>query len=394
MAGIVRVALPTTVVNVDVVAQEKKPLALLEEFVLRIIDAGLGTIPQIASLCGLDDDLVSRVTLGQVADGTLQYLPHTNSFQLTPMGERLAQDLVEMKPLLWEFPVTFDRLSWVVADYPRSSLVSRSDAVLNCRTPLPFSRKGVLGPEELNPSALNSVIKAKGRKELTVLEVRKIRVSTYKYLPADLLIFRGDTNEDISAALVIEGELSARQDLALAKWNLNDVVDIRLETSNEEHLDGSRRFLDEKHPLFTGGQPTRESEVELRDFQHHELLYRALSTAKDHLKIVTTQVSAAVVDEHFCRLLEIGLKRRVRIDIAHTADPEIAHDSGAVKRLQELQKRHKNLSVRPLTGACEERLVFDGWKVTGNFPWLSHRTYPQQTLRSYIGILSASGGSE
>ena len=190
------------------------------------------------------------------------------------------------------------------------------------------------------------------------------------------------------------GELSSRQDLALAKWNLHDIVDIRLETSNEENLDGSRRLLDEKHPIFTGGQPTRESEVELRGFQHHELLYRALSTAKDHLKIVTTQVSAAVVDEHFCRLIDIGLKRRVRIDIAHAADPEMAHDPGAVTRLQELQKRHKNLSVRHVAGACEETLVFDGWKVTGNFPWLGHRTYPHQTLRSYTGTLSASGRSE
>jgi hypothetical protein len=79
----------------------------------------LNTIPQIAQLCGLNEDLVSNVTISQVADGSLQYLPHTDSFELTPMGDKLVQELVEIKPVLSEFPVTFDRLAWTVSDYPR-----------------------------------------------------------------------------------------------------------------------------------------------------------------------------------------------------------------------------------------------------------------------------------
>ncbi|MFX1821803.1 hypothetical protein PV768_18650 [Pseudarthrobacter sp. CC4] len=388
LVGIVRVALPVTVVNVDVVAQEKKPLDLLEEFVLRMIDAGLETIPQIADLCGLNEELVSNVTLSQVADGTLLYSPHTNSFELTPMGDKLVQDLVELKPVLWEFPVTFDRLSWVVVDYPRASLMSRSDAVSDSRTVLPYSRKGVLGRDEITPAALNNVLKFKGRKELTVLEVRSTRFSSYKCLPADLLVFRGDTNEDTSLALVIEGELSQRQDLALAKWNAQDVVDICLETRAVPHIDGSpREPLDEEHPIFTGQETEERSAREVRDFQHHELLQRALSTSKAFVKIASVRLSKAVVDEHFCRLVDNGLKRRVKIDIVYSADPDVAHDQEAVRRLQQLQESHRNLHVQQIAGQYEERLAFDGWRVTGDFPWLSHRTYPQQTLRSYVGAL-------
>lgn len=388
MVGIVRVAVPITLVSVDVVAQEQKPLDLLDEFVLRMVDAGLTTIRQISQLCGLNEDLVSNVTISQVADGSLQYLPHTDSFELTPMGDKLVDELVEIKPVLSEFPVTFDRLAWTVSDYPRSSLVTKSDAASDCRTLLPYARKGLLGPAEVSPAALNSVIKFKGRKELTVLEVRKIKFRNYRYLPADLLIFQGDTNEDTSAALVIEGELSQRQDLALAKWSTQELVNIRLDKPTDVQGEGGTRHpLDEKHPIFSGELAEETSAADARNFQHHELLHRSLSTAQEHIVISTVRVSRAVVDDHFCRLLESTLRRRVIVDILFNADTEVPHERQAVNRLTELQKRHRNLRIYPIAGHNEEMLTFDGWQVTGSFPWLNHRSHPQQVLRDYTSVV-------
>lgn len=374
--------------SVDVVAQEQKPLDLLDEFVLRMIDAGLNTIPQIAQLCGLNEDLVSNVTISQVADGSLQYLPHTDSFELTPMGDKLLQELVEIKPVLSEFPVTFDRLAWTVSDYPRSSLLTKSDAASDCRTLLPYSRKGLLGPAEVSPGALNSVIKFKGRKELTVLEVRKIKFRSFRYLPADLLVFRGDTNDDTSVALVIEGELSQRQDLALAKWSAQELVDIRLDTPSDVQEDGgTRRPLDEKHPIFSGDLAEETPVADVRDYQHHELLHRTLSTAEERIVISTIRISRAVVDDHFCRLLESTLRRRVIVDILFNAETEVPHERQAVNRLRELQQRHRNLRIRAIAGHSEEMLTFDGWQVTGSFPWLNHRAHPQQILKDYTSLL-------
>lgn len=393
LLGIVRGAVPVALVTVDVIAQERKQLDLLDEFVLRMTHAGLDTIPRIAKVCGLDEELVSKVTLNRVADGSLKYLWHTDSFELTAMGYKLVEDLVEIQPVLSEFPITFDCLAWTVSDYPRSSMVAKSDAISDCRTILPFSCNGIPGPAEISPGALNCAIRLKARNELEVLEVRKITVNSYMYLPADLLVFRGDANDDTSVALVIEGKLSQRHDMVLAKWTAQEMLNIGLDSPLDYFDSGlskdaaTKHPLDEKHAVFTGNLDQAPPIAEVRNFQHHELLHRALGTALKRVEISTTRLSGAVVDDHFCRVLEGTLRRRVKVDITYNSETDLLHERHAEQRVLDLQQRHRNLHLRPVAGHNEERLTFDGWQVDGAFPWLNHRAHPHQILRDYTSML-------
>jgi hypothetical protein len=176
--------------------------------------------------------------------------------------------------------------------------------------------------------------------------------------------------------------------LALAKWKPQELVNIWLAAPSDLQEDGgTRRPLDEKHPIFTG-DPVEETPIaEVRDFQHHELLHRTLSTAQERIEISTTRLSKAVIDDYFCRLLESTLRRRIIVDVLFDAETEVLHERQAANRLRELQQRHRNLHLQPIAGHNEERLTFDGWQVTGAFPWLSHRAHPQQILRDYTSIL-------
>ncbi len=67
LVGIEKVAIPVTLVRVEVVAQEKKSLDLLDEFVLRMNQAGLSHVSQIAETCGLEEVLIRNVVIDLVS---------------------------------------------------------------------------------------------------------------------------------------------------------------------------------------------------------------------------------------------------------------------------------------------------------------------------------------
>src|SRR5258708_130064 len=110
-------ALPVTVVGTDILAQERKPLPLLDEFVLRLSDAGLSSTDDIASFLGLEPGLVESSIADQVTSDNLSYVSRRRAVSLTVQGKRTVQQLVAVQPVQRQFQVVFDRLTWALADY-------------------------------------------------------------------------------------------------------------------------------------------------------------------------------------------------------------------------------------------------------------------------------------
>src|SRR6266496_6551844 len=73
LLDIVDAALPVTVVGTDVLAQERKPLPLLDEFVLRFLSGGIDNLDELASFLGLTRDLVESSIADQVAADNVRY---------------------------------------------------------------------------------------------------------------------------------------------------------------------------------------------------------------------------------------------------------------------------------------------------------------------------------
>lgn len=71
LISVVDAALPVTMLRVDVLAQERKPLPLLEEFILRFVHAGVREIYEIAALLGLQRDQVVSTVAGQISSNNL-----------------------------------------------------------------------------------------------------------------------------------------------------------------------------------------------------------------------------------------------------------------------------------------------------------------------------------
>src|SRR4051812_9725309 len=103
-------AIPVTVVQTEVLAQERKPLPLLNEFVLRFTRSGLESAADIADICGLEPALVEGAVADEVAIGHMTYAPARGSVALTPLGIRTSQELEAVQPVQKQLKIPFDRL--------------------------------------------------------------------------------------------------------------------------------------------------------------------------------------------------------------------------------------------------------------------------------------------
>src|SRR4051794_18207739 len=78
-------AIPVTIVQADVLAQERKPLPIIEEFLLRMIAAGVGAAQDTADMLGLERAQVLEAAASQVSDNNLR-LRTDGDLSLTAQG--------------------------------------------------------------------------------------------------------------------------------------------------------------------------------------------------------------------------------------------------------------------------------------------------------------------
>src|SRR6202035_1671274 len=105
MIGIEEAAIPVTIVQADVLAQERKPLPILEEFVVRLVGAGVGVTDEIGRVLGLSDDLVLEAAAIQVSASNLRRRDASDQLILTPQGLEVARDLAATQPVLRRLPI-------------------------------------------------------------------------------------------------------------------------------------------------------------------------------------------------------------------------------------------------------------------------------------------------
>src|SRR6478735_2665799 len=99
LISVVDAAVPVTMIRVDVLAQERKPLPLLDEFILRFVHAGVRQIDEIAALLGLQREQVVATVADQIS---LNNLTRSSSGQLglTTLGLEAARTLAATQPVL------------------------------------------------------------------------------------------------------------------------------------------------------------------------------------------------------------------------------------------------------------------------------------------------------
>lgn len=395
LVAIERAAVPVTNVRIDVLAQQRKPFALLDEFVLRLTAAGLRSTSEIAEICGLDEMLVESTVAEQVANGNLNYSAASQRFALTSFGTAAVQDLESVQPIEMSLPIKFDRMIWDVEDYRSSDLVTRPNAVDFGMIVLPASRSSRISLDDVPTPKINSFLKS-GRgpnRRVEVLLAKRVHPDVHRYLPVELLIFAANDSHDVDIAVVVDDELSDRHSRAVAAIGGASALGIRIaEPEQRPRLPSELEILrtesrnvamSEEREVPTS--PVRSLEV----FEHRLQLDRALKSATNRILIVSPWIRSAVVDQTFVALLEQRLRAGVRVHIGHGyGKDDRGSDKVALERLGELAQRFSGqFSFVRLPNTHAKILIFDGSWISTSFNWLSFRGDPDRTYRMEEGTL-------
>lgn len=384
-------ALPVTVLRAEVLAQERKKLAVTEEYLLRFVGLGVDTPEQIAAYLGLETSHVLDAAAAQLGEQHVRRGP-TNQLQLTSLGTEVVRNLVASQPVIQQLPVTFDRLTWTVADYPDRALIEKRHAEELGMVVLPGTKNATIEAADVSPGAMNSLLKD-GRVE--VLRVHRVSVRKHRYLPVKLLVFGDPARHEIELAVCIDDDLSPEHGMALDRAGAADKLKLSLVDAEprpllDEELERIRSTDGDELP-FVANQPAAvgTSQVKsVRVHEHADLLSEALESAQSRLLIMSPWVRGSVVNQDFENKLEQRLRSGIPVTIAHgIGDDDKGSDPRAIERLEKLAGRYKNLNLARLKNTHAKILIFDGNWINTSFNWLSFRGDPNRTYRMEEGTL-------
>lgn len=418
LVTIVDAALPVTNMHVDVLGQERKDLPLAEEFVLRLLDAGINDLDEMTGMLGLDRDLIEIAITEQYSAGNLLYRGTPRTLALTPRGAAAVLDAKAIQPVEVPLPLTFDRLIWAATDYPHTQLMDRRDAEQDDLVMLPAKQNARPDLADVPVERINELLKVRAEdSRIEVLSVRKVRLKRPKYLPVKLLVFADASREDIDIAVCIDGDLSARHDEALAQRggaaelgiHLSDekvepevdvqVLEILATHQAAELVTNAPPSEPATSPpaisapveqVAAAGSPAASPPVDrIAMYEHADLLNEALRTSKNRLLILSPWIQGNVVNTNFLSLLEGRLRAKVRVHVAYGyAGPKgQSNDENAVRKLENLEKRFpEQFSLVRLRNSHAKVLISDGTLVTTSFNWLSFKGSREREFRIEEGL--------
>lgn len=416
-------ALPMAWLGVEVLAQERKRVPLLDEFVLRFVQAGVSTAEELSALLGLEPALVDATIADQLALDHIERRVAPDGVwrvALNSVGQQVATDLAAVLPKEESLGLAFDLLAWHVTAFPRAWLLTRDEAKERGLRTLP-SRPGSVTDLDVTPNAINRVLEvtAEDEVQVQVLRVQKLTRRARLLLPVKLLIYADEAGVEVQLGVVVDGELSVLHEIELNKLGGAERLEIKVAAPavapelpaelSDERISAAdvEALLAEASAADASAAEGRESDPEtittaraarqLLDqmpvrsvgvFEHRDLLKDALGGVRKRLLIISPWVKRAVVNTEFLASLERALRRGVPVDIAHGyGDDDTGSDEDALRRLNNLAGRFGTLKVTRLRSTHAKILIADGLWVTTSFNWLSFRGDPAREYRMEEGVL-------
>jgi hypothetical protein len=404
-------AVPVTILRVDVLAQERKPLPLLDEFILRFVHAEVRDVDEIAALLGLQREQVVSTVADQISSNNLTR-SWDGHLHLTAVGLEAARNLAAVQPVLTQLNVPFDRLVWDAQDYARSSLIKKRDAQEAGLDLLPAKKNARVDLNDLTVERFNELVESRGdrMRQAEVLRIRKIASQNiHLYMPAQLLVYGDVDSGEVELGLCIEGDLRPAHGLELAAADAVLKLGISVAPADprptlapeleEQRVSSEQvdviRAAGEQPPASEGpapdSSPKRVDDIAVRSVgvhEHPQLLSQALNGAKKRLLIIAPWVKGAVVTTDFIAAVERRLRAGVEVHIGHGYGPDDSgSDDFALRKLTNLAARYDKLRVVRLQNTHAKILIFDDQWITTSFNWLSFKGDPSRTYRMEEGTL-------
>lgn len=397
LVAVEEAAIPVTMLRVDVLAQERQPLAIAEEFVLRFVSQGVDAPADIAAILGLDETHILDAAAAQVSAENLRRTLD-GKLRLTTLGVEAARELASVQPVDRPLPVAFDRLVWRIADYSEADLIEKQAAKDAGMRILPAEKNARIGVDDIPVADFNSLLKSD---KLQVLRVRRATTKKHRYLPVQLLVYADMATGELDLAVCLDDRLAIDHSIALAKIGAVERLGLRFEENDDrpvldDELESQRTEvpspvagdgdLDEVEEPVTASSLVRSVSV----FEHPDLLTEALQSATERLLIISPWVRRAVVTTDFLSKIEQRLRAGATVTIAHGyGEDDSGSDADALRRLKNLADRYDKFTFVRVKNTHAKILIFDQNWVSTSFNWLSFKGDPERTYRMEEGTLVA-----
>ncbi len=396
MADCREVALPIYKLYVVSVIEQHKPIPPIPEFVLKVINEGLGSIDDIGGFLGLEQPVVedALVELMRSDDVHLTAPPDraSRNSRLAPKGgARLekSQLVVRQETTL---PVHFDGLLRRVTSLGRSSFLTAKEVRDSGAMEIPPFPAKSPELEDLKLGELDQLFSRqfpdgedKRRQKTRLLALKSLARRERFYQPAFALAYRAIDSDEVQVAFEIDGRLSQEHEEAFARGDgprrlgivqsitttraerlLAQVLgrDVINEAQPSEELEEAKEEagcaaaeLEAAHEKLKSAESAEQrksaeqaaqaaaqrlavSQAALAQhttrhlgvFEHPRLLQQALQDSKQRLLIISPWITPEVVDAGFLLRLEALLQRGVRVYIGYGLG-NVAEDKEGQKRV-------------------------------------------------------------
>lgn len=451
------VAFPLYKILLSVTIQQRKDIGVIEEFVLKLLDANVSQVDNMARCLGLDESLINE-SLANLVSNDLVFLI-TGKYKISDKGRECLRvsKMLEPEEMIYTF-----LLDGLTGEYlPERVTMKAKDVKQHQLHPL---NKAINEPqvENLDFQELSRLLK-KQQKEtmdknyfgdlISINSIQKCyteykkrcmlvyahkdnpeiidikifegydRVADYepilirmenegiRQIPTDKAFVFDNNNSQLTTAIVprevLESARENRKKNAQYK-NLEESLTRRIDdqqsrledhvySSQEEKISATHEIKDLKKQLEGLKKQQASNNQLLETYNHRPLLENSLKEAKSVVVIVSPWIRFGAFDNDLQNLIKNALKRNVRIIIGYGISEEDIENDKAEKILKEIQQQRstgKYLTLIKLGNTHEKVLLVDGrYVVITSFNWLSFKGDPKRGFRQETGIYTEDEGT-
>lgn len=426
LSAVLPVLIPVKRVRIDVLIHEVTSYKLLNEHVLRAIDAGLKTTEDVSMFLGLSPELVSEGLAEEMSEGTI-LLERSGQFRLSDVGAAMLESLTRVEARRQRFSVGEDSLT--------SQIVSLAECVqgaaesenrdLEChQIPAP-PRKGPINPKSIDLQELNSVLQLGDDKRVIRVDSARREPNKHTFRQAFALVFTDSNLSRKEVDIVIEDEISPRHSRALDPDEFLGSMDLKLAAALEpptlsESLSEVRliepsaaaavvqaiqsvEIIEGEADVAQSLQPSGYGMFKVQDrqpsrvtvYEHREILMNATQWATERLMIFSPWIRSGVVNRAFLNRLQKLLERGVHLTIVYGIGDASDNSEWSISQLCDLASRFTNFEFFRHQNTHAKAFIVDDCVVQTSFNWLSFagdekRTYRMEEGMRYVGAELAS----
>jgi hypothetical protein len=401
--------IPVTSLEVNLLTQRKREMAIVDEFVLRLLSSGPMSRERVGSVLGLQSEFVIEILARLISDTVIVQERESKLLRISAFGSHVLDKDGDYFPTNHSESIYFNRVTWEIETFPIIRAVSRKAALESNWIVLPSIHKGKISDEDITLDKIRNFFGLDSTKKIEILSLQSIRQKgSAKYVFGKLLAYQnrftgkiepliamdGILREDITSSLIAQkvdmatlGFSESEQTDSIENLNVNetDADFATIDSSFDSSLGiDDKEILKRSSPIESVSAPANRN---IDTFEHVVYLQKALKSARSRILIFSPWIKSYIVNAGFIEDLEDRIKKGVRVDIVfgyRKTDPRKGEYRGcheeALQKLYALAKKYpQKMEIHELIHTHAKVLIFDNVEIVGSFNWLSFKGDPKRT---------------